>query len=128
MISAKDEMNVALSGGESKIKLGKDADIMAAFIRKDAEVKRAPMPPADRVVDILTAGDAKARDDVNLEATGALMALAQKKQEGKQKIWNGCLGVLTVVGTGVLTVMTGGATTPLFLAAKARRSRTQPIS
>lgn len=117
VISAKDEMNVALSGGESSIKLGKDADIMAAFIRKDAEVKRAPMPPADRVVDILTAGDAKARDDVNLEATGALMALAQKKQEGKQKIWNGCLGVLTVVGTGVLTVMTGGATTPLFLAA-----------
>lgn len=122
-ISAKAELKTTLNGGESSIRLEKDADIKAAFIKKDAELKKTAQPPADKVAQALMQGDAELRAGANQEAANYLTALAQKKQEGKQKVRGGIFGVLTVVGAVVLTAATGGLAAPLVAVAVVKTAK-----
>ncbi len=113
-ISAKAEIKTVLSGGESSIKLGKDADIIAAFIKKDAELKKNAVPLADMVAGELMKGDAALRESANRGAKDTLTALAQKKQEGWDKVRKGGMSLLKVAGVFALTAFTQGATLPLL--------------
>ena len=113
-ISAKAEIKTVLSGGESSIKLGKDADIIAAFIKKDAELKKNAVPLADMVAGELMKGDAALRESANRGAKDTLTALAQKKQEGWDKVRKGGMSLLKVASVFALTAFTQGATLPLL--------------
>ena len=123
MIEAKADITTALTGGESSIKLGKDADIIATFIKLDAELKKAALPLASRVEASLIAGDNDLRIEANAGAAEKLNALADKKKAGKQKIRSGIVGILTVAGALVLTAATGGVGAPLVAVAVAKLAK-----
>lgn len=113
LATARTEMKVALSGGQSSITLNKDTDIVATFIKMNAELKKEALPLASEVEAELIKGDQALRDNYNTNAVNTLTALAVKKIEGKRKFWDGVTGVLEAVALLSLVAFTGGACAPL---------------
>ena len=103
-----------LNSRKSSITLGENADIIATFIKKDAELKKAALPLADQVAQELMKEDAARRKDTNDAATSTLTELAQKKKDGWAKVRKGGLSALRVAGIFVITALTDGATLPLL--------------
>ena len=120
-MSAADSIRMVLMNGDSRITISEEIDILAAFVRKDAELKNPALPPASLVRASLTAMDARNRAARNLNPQNALtnaalnykMQLEAKEAAAKSKIAEGVVTVVGVVACVAVIAATGGAATPV---------------
>ena len=110
--------SLAFQVGESgtRIELGEEAKIIAAFIKMDAtDTTPADNPTLEDLFNNVTANDEEARNQINDNASNLLV---EKYEEGRKQILKG-LGkiaavVATVAAAVILTVATGGGAAAVF--------------
>ncbi|WP_077611728.1 RHS repeat-associated core domain-containing protein [Clostridium sp. Marseille-P2415] len=115
MISGENKVVLQIGdGGDDMVTLEERTDIKSDLVSHKADSCLEAVPSAGDIKAELTKDDASARDSQNSELTSALVA---RKQQSKQKFFNGVVSIATVVGLTALTVCTGGASAPLLVAA-----------
>ena len=105
--------------GSEEITLDTQANIIAAFVRQDADSRLPAEPSGEALANDMAEGDAEYRNANNAAVKDTMVA---RKQESKQKFLKGLKSIATVVAVTALIVCTGGAAAmglPLILAAGA---------
>lgn len=124
-LEAGEALKVSLTGKDSQILLEERAEILAAFIKKEASSRRLATPYATQIRAQVTAGDSALRSQINSQVQGGLTEyakgekerlLAEKKEAAETKIREGIFSLLTVVASVAVVVATGGAAAPLVAA------------
>ncbi|WP_124065275.1 RHS repeat-associated core domain-containing protein [Clostridium sp. E02] len=115
MLSGENKVVLQLGdGGDDMISLEEQANIKSNLVTHQADSCPEAVPSAEEIEAELTKEDAANREEQNSALTSALV---ERKQQSKQKFFNGVVSIVTVVGLTALTVCTGGATAPLLIAA-----------
>ena len=101
-------------GAEDCITMESGIDAESALITQDADSSPKASPSGDELLSEQEATDVTMRTEENEAVKNDMVT---KKRESKQKVLDGVISLVTVVGLTALTVATGGATAPLLIAA-----------